>query len=206
VGWAGSALGRRLGWLAGRAGARLGWPGGGTGEAGRVAEVQPTPAGKRGPAVAGADRAGRAAGDAEGGAATAVDATLVARSGSVRRRRRQVVARPHAVFARFSVEEFEVLGVAAATAGLTPTSFVAARAVAVARGVVRPVPSGTAEVVRELVEARTQLVRFGVLLNQAVAKLNATGQVDGALVAAVQRCDAATGSLRAATERLGRQR
>jgi len=110
------------------------------------------------------------------------------------------------VFARFSVEEFEVLGVAAATAGLTPTSFVAARAVAVARGVVRPVPSGTAEVVRELVEARTQLVRFGVLLNQAVAKLNATGQVDGALVAAVQRCDAATGSLRAATERLGRQR
>jgi uncharacterized protein (DUF1778 family) len=117
-----------------------------------------------------------------------------------------VVARPHAVFARFSVEEFEVVGVAAAAAGLTPTSFVAARAVAVARGVVRPVPSGTAEVVRELVEARTQLVRFGVLLNQAVAKLNATGQVDGALVAAVQRCDAATASLRAATERLGRQR
>ncbi len=167
----------------------------------------PAEAGERGLAAAiGPDRAGRVGGDAGGGVAPAGDATVVAGSGSGRRRRRQVVARPHAVFARFSVEEFEVLGVAAAAAGLTPTSFVAARAVAVARGVVRPVPSGTAEVVRELVEARTQLVRFGVLLNQAVAKLNATGQVDGALVAAVQRCDAATASLRAATERLGRQR
>ncbi len=172
------------------------------GEVGRVAEVQPGRALECGSA---ADRAGRAGGDATGGVAPAADAAVVG-SGSRRRRRRQVVARPHAVFARFSVEEFEVVGVAAAAAGLTPTSFVAARAVAVARGVVRPVPSGTAEVVRELVEARTQLVRFGVLLNQAVAKLNATGQVDGALVAAVQRCDAATASLRAATERLGRQR
>jgi len=172
------------------------------GEVGRVAEVQPGRALECGSA---ADRAGRAGGDATGGVAPAGDAAVVG-SGSGRRRR-QVVARPHAVFARFSVEEFEVVGVAAAAAaGLTPTSFVAARAVAVARGVVRPVPSGTAEVVRELVEARTQLVRFGVLLNQAVAKLNATGQVDGALVAAVQRCDAATASLRAATERLGRQR
>ncbi len=169
-----------------------------------MADVPPAEAGERGPAGAEVERAGGAGGDSEGGAATALEAAVVARSGSGRRRRRQVVARPHAVFARFSDEEFEVLGVAAA--GLTPTSFVAARAVAVARGVVRPVPSGTAEVVRELVEARTQLVRFGVLLNQAVAKLNATGQVDGALVAAVQRCDAATGSLRAATERLGRQR
>jgi len=176
------------------------------GEAGRMADVQPAEAGERGPAVAEVERAGGAGGDSEGGAATAVEAMVVVRSGSGRRRRRQVVARPHAVFARFSDEEFEVLGVAAAAAGLTPTSFVAARAVAVARGVVRPVPSGTAEVVRELVEARAQLVRFGVLLNQAVAKLHATGQVDGALVAAVRRCDAATASLRAATERLGRQR
>jgi len=122
---------------------------GATGEAGWVAEVQRVQAGERGPAAE-MDRAGRAPGDAEGGAAPAGDATavhamVVTRGGSGRRRRRQVVARPHAVFARFSAEEFEILGVAAAAAaGLTPTSFVAARAVAVARGVVRPVPSGTA--------------------------------------------------------------
>jgi hypothetical protein len=103
-------------------------------------------------------------------------------------------------------EEFEVVSAVAAGVGLTPTGYVASTAVAVARGQVRPVPSGVGDVVRELVEARAQLVRYGVLLNQAVARLNATGQVDGSLVAAAQRCDAATASVRAATERLGRRR
>ncbi len=147
------------------------------------------------------------------GSATAVPAGLPvtdgagsARGAGVRRRRRQATARPHAVFARFSAEEFEVVSVAAAGVGLTPTGYVASTAVAVARGQVRPVPSGVGDVVRELVEARAQLVRYGVLLNQAVARLNATGQVDGSLVAAAQRCDAATVSVRAATERLGRRR
>lgn len=123
-----------------------------------------------------------------------------------RRRRRQSTARPHAVFARFSAEEFEDLAVAAALTGVTPTSYVASTAVAVARGEVRPIPSGVGDVVRELVEARAQLVRYGVLLNQAVARLNATGEVDGALGAAAQRCDQATAAVRAATERLGRVR
>jgi len=119
-----------------------------------------------------------------------------------------VTARPHAVFARFSVEEFEDLAVAAALGGVTPTSYVAstAVAVAVARGQVRPMPSGVGDVVRELVEVRAQLVRSGVLLNQAVARLNATGEVDGSLGAAAQRCDEATAAVRAATERLGRSR
>ncbi len=110
------------------------------------------------------------------------------------------------MFVRLSEEEFEVVGVAAAAAGVTPTSYVAASAVAVARGQVRPVPAEVGEVVRELVEARLQLVRYGVLLNQAVARLNATGEVDGSLVAAARRCDAATVAVRTATERLGRRR
>lgn len=99
-----------------------------------------------------------------------------------------------------------MLAVSAAAAGVTPTSYVATTAVAVARGQLRPLPSGVGDVMRELVEARAQLVRYGVLLNQAVARLNATGQVDGSLAAAAQRCDAATASVRAATERLGRSR
>ena len=123
-----------------------------------------------------------------------------------RRRRRQSTARPHAVFVRFSAEEFEDLAVAAALGGVTRSSYVASTAVAVARGEVRPVPSGVGDVVRELVEARLQLVRYGVLLNQAVERLNATGEVDGSLSAAAQRCAEATAAVRAATERLGRQR
>ncbi len=110
------------------------------------------------------------------------------------------------MFARFSDDEFEDLAVAAALAGVTSTSYVASTAVAVARGQVRPMPSGVGDVVRELVEARAQLVRYGVLLNQAVARLNATGEVGGSLRAAAQRCDEATAAVRAATERLGRPR
>lgn len=133
-------------------------------------------------------------------------AGVVGRSPVVRRRqrRRQVVARPHAVFVRLSEEEFAVLGVAAATSGVTVTSFVGAQAVAVARGVVHPLPSAVGDVVRELVAARTQLVRYGVLLNQALARLHATGAFDAGLVRAAQRCDAAVAAVRGATERLGR--
>ncbi len=142
---------------------------------------------------------------------TPVEPSVAAAAGSAgpaaaRRRRRQVTARPHAMFARFSDEEFEDLAVAAALGGVTPTSYVASTAVAVARGQVRPMPSGVGGVVLELVEARVQLVRYGVLLNQAVARLNATGEADGSLSAAAQRCDAATAAVRAATERLGRPR
>lgn len=121
-----------------------------------------------------------------------------------RRRRRQVTARPHAVFVRLSGEEFEVVAVAAARAGVTPTSYVASTAVAVARGEVRPLPADTGAVVRELVEARTLLRRYATLLNQAVAKLNATGEVDGALTAALGRCEAAVAGVHGAVARLGR--
>lgn len=159
-----------------------------------------------GPAAAAGGAAGPP-GDAVAGPPSAVELdTTTGPVPVVRRRRRESTARPRAVFARLSEQEFEVVGVAAAAAGVTPTSYVAAAAVAVARGEVRPVPSGVGEVVRELVDARLQLVRYGVLLNQAVARLNATGEVDGSLLAAARRCDAATAAVRAATERLGRRR
>lgn len=126
--------------------------------------------------------------------------------GAVVRRRRQAVARPRSVLAKFSEAEFAVLGVAAAQAGLTPTGYVAARAVAVARGEVQPLPSDLGEAVLALVEARTALVRYGVVLNQVVAAVHSSGVVDRSLVEAVARCDEAAVSVRAATERLGRQR
>jgi len=84
------------------------------------------------------------------------------RAPGARRRRRQSTPRPHKMLAAFSDAEFEVLAVAAAASGLTPTSYVASSAVAVARGQVRPMPSGVGDVMRELVDARAQLVRYGV--------------------------------------------
>jgi len=123
-----------------------------------------------------------------------------------RRRTRLEQPRPHALLARLSDEEFELVAVAAAHVGLTTTGYVADTAVQVARGTVRPVPATTAQVVRELVDARTQLRRYGVLLNQAVAKLHATGEVAPGLLVAVQRCDAAVAALGGAVQRLGRDR
>ena len=126
------------------------------------------------------------------------------RSGA-KRRRRQSVARPHAVMVRLSDEEWGVVSVAAAASGLTPTGYVGTQAVAVARGTVTPVPASMGDVVRELVEARRQLVRYGQLLNQAVARLHADGITDGRLDAAAEGCAAAVASVSGATARLARR-
>ena len=126
------------------------------------------------------------------------------RSGA-KRRRREGVARPHAVMVRLSDAEWGVVSVAAAAAGLTPTGYVGTQAVAVARGTVSPLPAQIGDVVRELVEARRQLVRYGQLLNQAVARLHADGTADGRLDAAVDGCASAVGSVSGATARLARR-
>jgi len=110
-----------------------------------------------------------------------------------RRRLRESEQRVHRLTPRFSVEELEDVTVAAALEGLTPTGYVAKAAVDVARGRVRPTPSTTADALAELLEARAQVRRFGVLVNQAVARLNATGEADGALEAAVAACTRAVG-------------
>ena len=136
-----------------------------------------------------------------------LDAAALADGGArVRRRRRQVVARPRTVLCKLSEAEFEVLRAAAAQAGVTVTGYVSSRAVAVARGEVAPLPSSTGDAVRELVAARTMLRRYASLLNQAVAKLNATGVADQALAVAVARCEEATAGMSEAAMRLGQQR
>lgn len=130
--------------------------------------------------------------------------TLGRRSGA-KRRRREGVARPHAVMVRLSDAEWGVVSVAAAAAGLTPTGYVGTQAVAVARGTVSPLPAQVSDVVRELVEARRQLVRYGQLLNQAVARLHVDGLVDARLDAAVAGCALAVASVSGATTRLARR-
>lgn len=123
----------------------------------------------------------------------------------VRRRARRSPARAHVVKFRLADDEYELVNVAAARAGLSPSGYVARVGVDVARGQVRPLPVTTGAIVRELVEARTQLRRYGTLLNQAVAKLNATGETSPGLHAAQQRCEVAVEALRGATLRLARE-
>ncbi len=122
-----------------------------------------------------------------------------AAGGRVRRRRlRESVRRGHRLTPRFSDAELEAVCVAAALAGLTPTGFAAKAAVDVALSRTSPVPVGTAAALGELLEARAQVRRFGVLVNQAVARLHASGELPGELGAAVAACTRAVGRLEAA--------
>ncbi len=93
--------------------------------------------------------------------------------------------RPHRLTPRFSDEELEDVLLAAVLAGLTPTGYVATVAVDMAAERVRPVPSAVVDALSELLVARRQVQRFGVLVNQAVAKWHATEQLPAELLAAV---------------------
>ncbi len=106
---------------------------------------------------------------------------------AVRRRSRGAGRRPRQLMVRLSEEEFAVLASAAADAGLTPTGFAAQAAVDFARSHVAPLPTLPREVLQKLVDCQRQLQRFGVLVNQAVAKLHSTGTEPTALVPAIER-------------------
>jgi hypothetical protein len=79
-------------------------------------------------------------------------------------------------------EEFGELGAAAARAGLARGAYAAEAALSVARGVKSPADAPLREALREFVRAAGLVRRIGVNLNQAVAKLNATGQRPGELL------------------------
>lgn len=119
------------------------------------------------------------------------------------RRSRQRVRRPRRVEFSLTEEEYRELGGAAARAGLARGAYAAEAALAVARGTASPVDSHLRELLSEFVRAGGLVRRIGVNLNQAVAKLNATGQRSGELLPyaaeslrRVERLDAAAEDLR----------
>jgi hypothetical protein len=75
------------------------------------------------------------------------------------RLRRHRAGRPRPVQVRFGEEEFAAIELAAGRAGLTPTGYVGAVALAAARGTVPPAPSQSRE-------ALTEVRRFGGNVNQ----------------------------------------
>jgi hypothetical protein len=79
-------------------------------------------------------------------------------------------------------EEFELLEAAAARAGRARGAYAAEAALAVARGGAVGASAPLTELLQELIRASGLVRRIGVNLNQAVAKLNATGQRSGDLV------------------------
>jgi len=92
------------------------------------------------------------------------------------RRPRQTAKRRHRVEFALSDDEFGELSNAASRAGLSRGAYAAEAALSVARGEQSWVDNPLREALGELIRAAGLVRRIGVNLNQAVAKLNATGQ------------------------------
>jgi hypothetical protein len=101
---------------------------------------------------------------------------------TVRRRSRQ--AAPRLVKFFLSDGELAELDDAVGRAGLARGAFAAEAALAAARGMSMPASSPAREALVELMTAAGLVRRAGTNLNQAVAKLNATGEQGGDLVPA----------------------
>jgi hypothetical protein len=99
-----------------------------------------------------------------------------------RRRSRQSVKRSRTVRFDLSDEEFSEVGAAAGRAGLAKGAYAAQVVLAAARSGAAAGESPLREALGEFIRAAGLVRRIGVNLNQAVAKLNATGQRSGDLL------------------------
>src|SRR5215472_6261608 len=104
------------------------------------------------------------------------------------RRSRQPAPRPHLVKFFLADEELAELSAAASRAGLAKGAFAAEATLAVARGATAPDDSPLRDALVDLMRAAGLVRRIGVNLNQAVARLNSTGQPGEDLAPAAQMC------------------
>jgi hypothetical protein len=113
---------------------------------------------------------------------------VIVSSGGVRRRARQAIARPKLVQFTLTLEEFDEVRQAAERAGMARGAYAAAVTLAAARSTVDRTSSPLREVLGELMAAAGLARRIGANFNQAVAKLNATGQRGEDLRPSAQLC------------------
>ena len=128
----------------------------------------------------------------------------VTHPGTVRRRTRQEVPRPRVVQFSLTEEEFGEVSQAAGRLGLARGAFTAEAALAAARGGQPPALSPLREALTEVITAAGLARRAGTNLNQAVAKLNATGQRGADLLPAAEFCARVIRRLDEAAEQLKR--
>ena len=99
-----------------------------------------------------------------------------------RRRSREEARRPRTVRFALTEEEYEELSAAAARGGLARGAYAADATLSAARGTSVTADSALRDALAELIRSAGLVRRIGVNLNQAVAKLNATGQRSGDLL------------------------
>ena len=125
--------------------------------------------------------------------------------GMRRRRSRQRVPRPRTVQFSLSEEEFAEVSEAATRSGLARGAFAAEAALATARGAQARVWSPLRDALAELMAAAGLARRVGTSLNQAVARLNATGKRGEDLVPAAEFCTRVIRRLDEAAEQVRRR-
>jgi hypothetical protein len=108
--------------------------------------------------------------------------------GMRRRRSRQAEPRPRTVQFSLSEQEYAEMSEAAARSGLARGAFAAEATLATVRGSQARVWSPLHTALAELMAAAGLARRVGTNLNQAVARLNATGERGEDLAAAAQFC------------------
>lgn len=126
----------------------------------------------------------------------------VARS---RRRSRQQVRRVRSVRFGLTEEEYGEVREAAMQAGMAKGAYAAHATLAAARGLMNPADAPFRQALTELIRAAGLVRRIGVNLNQAVAKLNATGQRSGDLLLYAAECARRAQRLDAAAEAVRRR-
>ena len=114
--------------------------------------------------------------------------------GRIRYRLHRVPARTRAVKVLYGEDELDTVAGAAARAGLRPSSYVAAAALASAQGLAPPTgDSQWRELLTELVQTRAAVRRYGTNLTQIAAALNSgVAEPPVWLAAAVAGADRAT--------------
>jgi hypothetical protein len=99
------------------------------------------------------------------------------------------------VRARYDEGEMAVVTAAASRAGMTPSGYVAATALAVASGSRPPDASGDRELLAELLQARLAVRRYAVNVNQGIAALHSGAGAPVWLQRAAAGCDRAVDRL-----------
>ena len=160
----------------------------------------------------GAGRGAAAAVDGQGGGepAQAVGVAIegvAGQVGRIRYRLHRVPARTRVVKVLYGQDELDTVAGAAARAGLRPSSYVAAAALASAQGLAAPTGDSVwRELLTELMQTRAAIRRYGTGLNQIAATLTAGAtEAPGWLAAAVAGADRATARIDEAAALLARR-
>jgi hypothetical protein len=127
------------------------------------------------------------------------------RGGPSGRRSRQAVTRSRRVEFTLTEQEFGELDAAAARAGLARGAYAAQAAVEAARGGPGQADTPVREALAELIRSAGLVRRIGVNLNQAVARLNSTGERSADLLPYAAECVRRARRLDAAADELRRQ-